>query len=48
MRLLYCADSPLIFLAISAESTWRLLTTINLVSAALISGFERRLEVGEF
>ena len=31
MRLLYCADSPLILLAISIASTWRLLTTINWV-----------------
>jgi hypothetical protein len=33
----------LILLAILAESTWQLLTTINLVSSAIISGFERRL-----
>ncbi|OQW66164.1 MAG: hypothetical protein BVN29_06725 [Nitrospira sp. ST-bin5] len=39
---------PLILLAISAELTWRLMTTIHLVSSALITGFERRLEVGGF
>jgi hypothetical protein len=43
MRLINCASSPLILLAILAESTWQLLTTINLVSSAIISGFERRL-----
>lgn len=39
---------PLILLAISAEFTWSLMTTIHLVSSALIPGFERRLEVGGF